>query len=148
MALTTKNARGVSTEYWSAFSIYYCPLSIPNTLSALTVLPVVRSAPHGRRMPFPSPYLSPITPTLLFLSLSYYTITIFLPHPNLLSTTTYPLKRRPCARVRCAHGATKQKGNGKIKVVVRNIFLSLYNHFCSFLSPFFFSFSFYPLIHT
>lgn len=128
---STKNARGVSTEYWSAFGILLS-LVRPSALSPLTVLPVVRSAPHGRRMPFPSPYndhsslsflsfssllpfatillsipfpncpstysaatllfigytllffphLSPITPTLLFLSFSYYTITTFLSSPS------------------------------------------------------------------
>lgn len=167
-------------------SVYYCPLSAPSALSPLTVLPVVRSASHGRRMlqrPIflcpPRPFsltLAAILPfisflnTLLLLQPSFFLLLFlifsytpylffstvlcdqpllllffplllyyyyFPPHQIFYLRRPYPLKRRPCARVRCAHGATKQKGEKeKTKVVIRNILLSLYSHFCSFLSPF------------
>lgn len=149
-----KNARGSRRSTGLLFGILLSLLRFLGTLSPLTVLPVVRSAPHGRRMPmglatislckdlslsspsllpfitillsipFPNcssaysptlcgrssfyclysisfsllslaanrfflfslPYLSPITPTLLFLSLFYYTITTFL---SLSHSSTY-----------------------------------------------------------
>lgn len=155
-------------------SVYYYPLSAPSVLS-----PCPWSAPRPtdagyqwQPLPFSLQqpillYPFPLRPTTSSYSLpppsfSYYTRPPFLsplllyyhyfpplPIPFFYLQRPYPLKRRPCARVRCAHGATKQKGGiGKIKVVIKNNLLSLYNHFYPFLSPFFFSFSFYPLIPT
>lgn len=71
-----------------------------------------------------TPYLffSPVLYNIFSPTFSYYTHSSFLfPSPIILLLFSfpirifylrrpYPLKRRPCARVRCAHGATKQKG--------------------------------------
>ena len=42
-------------------SVYYYPLSAPSALSPLTVLPVVRSASHGRRLPMATTSSLPTT---------------------------------------------------------------------------------------
>lgn len=84
-------------------------LSLSLIAPLLTLLPLRPTASSYS----PSPTFLLLHPPSFSLSFSYYTITTFLfllPSHSSIYDGLIPLKRRPCARVRCAHGATKQKG--------------------------------------
>lgn len=96
MALTTKKcARGLDGVL-VCFPVYYCPLSAPSALSPLTVLPVVRSAPHGRRLLMglaTTSFILPIPFLPFFLTLCSHPP--FIPFPNCPSTYSPTLCGRP-----------------------------------------------------
>lgn len=110
------------------------------------------------------PFIAPLLFSILLLLLYIFIFLLFL--LLLLPTTTLILRidgpsvedkrsapsivERLATRARLrAHGVTKQKGEMKItKVVVRNIFLSLYNHFALTLFLLFFFFLLFLIIYS